>query len=200
MRARAMRRRLEPMDRLTTQTDAAENDPAPARAGVEHVIAALSRRFRGPLRRFFQKRRIPRDDVDDLIQDVFVRLAARPNIESMERLEAYLFTTAANLLHDRHRREVSHATHAHEPFDESLHDHLVQTDGPERALLATQVIARLVDALFELPERTRVAFVLYHVEDYPHAEIAKRLGIAVSTIEKHMARANAHLLTRIEGL
>ncbi len=43
-------------------------------------------------------------------------------------------------------------------------------------------------------------FVLYHFEDYPHAEIARQLGIAVSTIEKHMGRANAHLLTRMDGL
>jgi RNA polymerase sigma factor (sigma-70 family) len=49
-----------------------------------------------------------------------------------------------------------------------------------------------------LPERTRAVWVLYHFEDLPHAEIARRLGIAVSTIEKHMGRASTHLLKRLD--
>ncbi|MDB6088406.1 MAG: hypothetical protein JWN85_1190 [Gammaproteobacteria bacterium] len=188
------------MDRLPTQNAESGEGAAAPQAGTAEIVASLSARFRVPLQRFFAKRQIPRDDVDDLVQDVFVRLASRPNFESTERLEAYLFTTAANLLNDRYRRQIFRATHAHVPFDEGLHAEFLETDGPERSLLATQVVAQLVEALFELPARTRAIFVLYHFEDYPHAEIAKKLGIAVSTIEKHMARANAHLVTRMAGL
>jgi RNA polymerase sigma factor (sigma-70 family) len=169
-------------------------------AAKPSVIASLSARFRTPLRRFFEKRRIPRDDIDDLVQDVFVRMASRPEVESMERLEAYLFTTASNLLRDRHRRLTSREADAHESFDENVHGDALQTHGPERVLLATQIVAQLVEALFELPERTRAVFTLYHIEDLPHQEISRRLGIAVSTIEKHMGRASAHVIKRLEGL
>jgi RNA polymerase sigma factor (sigma-70 family) len=168
--------------------------------GKTSVVASLSARFRVPLRRFFEKRRIPRDDIDDLVQDVFVRMASRPEVESVERLEAYLFTTAANLLRDRHRRLTYREADAHESYDETVHGVALETHSPERALLATQIVAALVEALFELPERTRAVFTLYHLEDLPHQEISRRLGIAVSTIEKHMGRANAHLVKRLQGL
>lgn len=143
---------------------------------------------------------MPKDDVEDLVQDVFVRLAARPNVESVERLEAYLFATASNLLRDRHRRMTARAAGEHESYDESLHGVAQETGDPERALLAAQAVAKLVEALFELPTRTRAIYTLYHIEDLTHQEIAQRLGIAISTIERHMTRANAHLLRRMEGL
>jgi RNA polymerase sigma-70 factor (ECF subfamily) len=164
------------------------------------VVKLLSVRLRIPLRRFFEKRHIPRDDIDDLIQEVFVRLAGRPGVENMERLEAYLFTTASNLLRDRHRRMETQAAQVHDPYDETVHGSQLASPGPERILLGAQTVEQLVAALYELPERTRVVFTLYHIEDLPHREIARRLGIAVSTIEKHMGRANAYLTQRLDGL
>lgn len=163
------------------------------------IIATLSARLRGPLRRYFEKRGVPRDEVDDLVQEAFLRLAGRSEIESMERIEAYLFAIASNLLRDRHRRRVSHATAAHETYDEAVHGGQATIE-PGRALLGTQLLEQLVAALYELPERTRVVFTLYHLEDLSHREIADRMHIAVSTIEKHMARAMAHLLKRLDRL
>lgn len=162
------------------------------------IIQTLSARFRVPLRRYFEKRGVPRDEVDDLVQEVFARLTNRDGIESMERLEAYLFATASNLLHDRHRRLMSHAAGGHEPYEESIHGGLQDMPGPDRALLGVQLVEQLIAGLRELPERTRVIFTLYHLEDLPHRQIAQRLGIAVSTIEKHMARAHAHLIRKLE--
>jgi len=48
-----------------------------------------------------------------------------------------------------------------------------------------------------LPEKTAVIFSLYHFESVPQVEIARRLGMSLSTVEKHMGRANAHLLERL---
>jgi RNA polymerase sigma-70 factor (ECF subfamily) len=164
------------------------------------IVASLSVRLAPALRRFFKSRRIPQDDVEDLVQDAFLRLAARPGVESMERPEGYLFTTASNLLRDRHRRMAAQSAQTHEPYEDSLHGSIQGPDSPERALLATQAVVKLVEALFELPERTRAIFTLYHLEDLAHRDIAQRLGIAISTIERHMARATTHLAKRMEGL
>lgn len=164
------------------------------------LIESLSARLRFPLRRYFEKRGIPRDEVEDLVQEVFLRLAGRDGVESMERVEAYLFAIASNLLRDRHRRLTTHTAKTHEPYEESVHGSVQQTCGPDRVLLGAQQVAQLIAALHELPERTRVIFTLYHLEDLSHQQIGQRLGIAVSTIEKHMGRAQAHLLKRLEGL
>lgn len=170
----------------------------PGSADKVTAVEDLSRRFRGPLARFFEKRIGRQSEVDDLVQEVFLHLAGGGKIESIERPEAYLFRTASNVLNDRWRRLSARAAEAHEPYDEAVHGSAQETLGPERALLGAQAMEQLVAALYELPERTRVVWVLYHFEDLPHLEIGKRLGIAVSTIEKHIGRASAHLLKRLD--
>jgi RNA polymerase sigma factor (sigma-70 family) len=161
------------------------------------AIEALSKRFRRPLQRFFEKRVRQPDEIEDLVQEVFVRLAAGGTLD-LQSSQAYLFQIATNLLYDRHRRRVAHATDAHVSYDEILHGGAAGTFSAEREALGQEAIACLVAALYELPERTRDVFALHHFEDLPHEQIARRLGIAKSTVEKHMSRAGAHLLKRLD--
>lgn len=174
----------------------------PAPSTTTHRTAAiesLSRRFRAPLRRYFEKRIGRRQaEIDDLVQEVFLRLAGGGKIELVEQPEAYLFRTAANVLNDRYRRLAARSAQAHEPYDEAVHGGARETLCPERTLLGTHAIEQLVAALYELPERTRVVWALYHLEDLTHLEISRRLGITVSAIEKHIGRASGHLLKRLE--
>lgn len=185
------------MDSSSTQPDpAAPNGPGTRKAAA---IDSLSRRFRTPLRRFFEKRIGRREaEIEDLVQEVFLRLAGSGKIESVEQPEAYLFRTAANVLNDRWRRQTARSAEAHEPYDEAVHGSARETLCPERTLLGKQAVEQLVTALYELPERTRVVWALYHLEDLTHIEISRRLGITVSTIEKHIGRASGHLLRRLD--
>ena len=52
--------------------------------------------------------------------------------------------------------------------------------------------------LGELPERTRVVFLLHRFEELKYAEIARRLEISVSSVEKHMMEAMRQIKTRFE--
>ncbi len=182
---------MEPQ--LATLPRARASSPRP-----DTCLDSIPLRFRLRLRRYFEKHGVPRDEVDDLVQDVFLRLATRTHFESPTHLEAYIFRSAANLLHDRHRRQVTRATARHEAYEEDIHGSVFATPGPDRVVHSAQRLERLLAALEELPERTRKVFTLYHLEDLPHRKIAERLGIAVSTIEKHMARANVYLMARVE--
>lgn len=80
-------------------------------------------------------------------------------------------------------------------YDDSVHG--VAGFTPERVLSGKREFEQLIEALAELPERTRQIFVLYHLENLRQKEIANRLGMPVSTLEKHLARANKHLLKRL---
>jgi RNA polymerase sigma-70 factor (ECF subfamily) len=157
------------------------------------VLDELATRFREPLRRFFERRLRGRPDADDLVQEVFVRLTRQGHLQAIERLDAYVFQVAANVLRDHARRWAVRFEEAH-PAD--LEDAGVEGGfSPERVLLGRESVERLVAALYELPERTRVIFALYHFDGVPQVEVARRLGLPVSTVEKHMSRANAHLLS-----
>jgi RNA polymerase sigma factor (sigma-70 family) len=167
---------------------------ARAQQGADESQARLleewSRRYRPALLRFFQRRMPASADREDLVQEVFVRLA-RQDLSSIAHVEGYLFQAAANVLKDWRRRGVRHAADAHDAIEEDIP---AEVDfSPERVLLGKDAVAALIAGLETLPERTRAVFLLYHFDQLPQAEIARRLGIAVRTVENNMAKAHAHI-------
>jgi RNA polymerase sigma factor (sigma-70 family) len=159
-------------------------------------LADLDRRFRVPLIRYFGKRIREAYDVDDLVQEVFVRLVRQAALESVQQIDSYVFQTAANVIRDRARR---HAARHHREHDELSESDLPTNDlSPERVLLGTEHLARAVAALEELPDNTRRVFMLRRYEGMRHEEIASHLGISISGVRFHMEKAKAHLARRLE--
>ena len=156
----------------------------------QRLLEEWSRRYRPALLSFFQRRMPSGADREDLVQEVFLRLA-RQDLTAIANVEGYLFQAAANVLKDWRRRGMRHAADAHEPVEEDLPAEVDFT--PERVLLGKDAVSALIAALEALPERTRAVFLLYHFDQLPQAEIARRLGIAVRTVENNMAKAHAHL-------
>lgn len=155
------------------------------------LLDEWSRRYRPALLRFFQRRMPAASDREDLVQEVFLRLAKREDLGSIEHVEGYLFQAAGNVLKDWRRHGARHGDGAHETIDEDLP---AEVDfSPERVLLGKDQVSALIAALELLPERTRAVFLLYHFDNLPQAEIARRLGIAVRTVENNMAKAHAHI-------
>ena len=157
-------------------------------------MAEWALRYRVPLLKYFSKRGY-RTDGEDFVQEVFLRLAHRADIHNIEHVNQYVWNTAASVIRDHYRRDSVRAVGKHEPLDDLLEAGFT----PERILLGEEAVRRLIDALMELPQVRRDTFALYHLADYSHAQIGEKLGIAVSTVEKHMARANKHLLKRLNN-
>ena len=172
-------------------------DVIPAAAGDSAAfVADLDRRYRVPLSRYFGKRIREAYDVDDLVQEVFIRLVRQTAIESVQQIDSYVFQTAANVIRDRARR---HAARHHCEHHELLESDLPTNDlSPERVLLGTEQLAHAVAALEELPDNTRRVFVLRRYEGMRHEEIAAHLGMSVSGVRFHMEKAKAHLARRLE--
>lgn len=159
------------------------------------TLAALSRSHRASLQRYFERRIKNRADVDDLIQDVFLRLARRADFQSIQHLDGYLFEVAANVLQDRLRYRRSRALELH---DEIKEFHSREDFSPDRVLIGKENLGCVYRALCELPERVRMAFLLHRLEGLRHPEIAKRLGVSVSAVEKYVIRALVHIKARME--
>lgn len=159
-------------------------------------LADLSHRFRPALKAYFAKRAPDGVDAEDLVQDVFVRLARRGELATIRQVEGYLFQTAANVLTDRLRSRASRRREDHVAYREV--DHAREDSSPDVVLMGRQALAQLVAALGELPERRRAVFVLHRFDGLRYGEIARRLGISLSSVEKHMIKALAHLTARLE--
>lgn len=169
--------------------------PAAGREADQAAVAALSVELRPALLRYFERRGVPADEAEDAAQEVFARLSRREGVAAIERLDAYLFETAANVAIDFHRRgQVRQRAH-HDAYNEAVH--AVEDFSPERVYSGREELTFLLTGLRELPERTRNVFLLARLENMKQAEIARRLGVSVSGVEKHLARAIAYLSQRL---
>lgn len=170
----------------------------PERRKGSGLPATFFARYAGPLRKYFRTRVYNPQDVEDLVQEVFCRLSERAELDQIENQEGYLFQTAANLLRDRARRDQTRGA-VNRDLVEQAKDSFEEIS-PERVLLGKRRIEELTRALMELPERTRVTFVLHRFENRKYGEIARQLGISTSSVEKHMMDAIRHLKSRQEQI
>jgi len=138
------------------------------------------------LRRYFSKR-VPAGDIDDLVQEVFLRMKVHGSGSPIEHLDRYLFTVAASVLSDQARRRVVRRAGAHESLEE-IH-HPVEGLTPERVLLDREALEVVVAAVADLPARTRDVFVLHRFEEMTCGNIATLLDMSVSAVEKHIMKA-----------
>jgi RNA polymerase sigma factor (sigma-70 family) len=160
-------------------------------------IDFLAKTYAHVLTRFFERRVSEQADVEDLVQEVFLRLTRHGDLSDVENIEGYLFQTAANVLRDRLRQRTSRQVTWHEPIglDHEVVDGAVVS--PERVLQGKQAVRHLSEALLDLPERTRAVFVLCRIEGKPHVEVAMGLGTSLSTVNKHLAKAMDQLSERM---
>lgn len=172
-----------------------QSSPA-AKSADQALVSALSEQFRAALSRYFYRRRVPERDIEDAVQEVFVRLTRRQGLADMTNVSGYLFETAASVVIDYQRRQQVRSSHAHEQYEDRVH--AIADHGSDVVIEGEQSIELLLAALRELPERSRNAFLLVRLEHMPYAEVAARLGISVSAVEKHVLKAMAHLLRRLE--
>ncbi len=172
------------------------SEPLRSLPGRDQIaLGSLFDRFRGPLTRYFAGRTKDRSEIDDLVQEVFLRLAKRGDVADIEATGGYVFETAASVVNDRLRRRRVRNAEQHATFDPERHDRV--EFGPDRVLLAQERLRLATSALRELPERTQYIFVLRRLEGMRYKQISNRLGISVSAVEKHMERAIAHLGVRL---
>ena len=151
----------------------------------------------GPaLRRYFQKR-VGAGEAEDLVQDVFLAMQVRGAIRDPALVDRYLFRVAANVLaRRRQRRTWDWAGHA------ALEEAPLPGDelSPERILIGRERLNQLMAALGQLPPRMAEAFVLHRFDEMTYAEIGRRMGVSVRTVEVFIARAAVRVSAMLEAV
>jgi len=159
-----------------------------ARAGDRAAFGQLVERFAPQARRVARAVLQDPHDADDAAQDAF--LAALTKLDQYDPRRPFgpwLMRIVANAATDRRRRRTVRQV---EPLAPEL------TGGgprPDREAEQSALGDRLRAALAELPERRRIAVVLFDVEGYSHAEIAQTLGIPEGTVRSEVFHARRRL-------
>lgn len=161
-------------------------------------LAAIFDASRAELHRFLVARSGSEADADDLLSELWLKLRSLPTGPIVNG-RGYLFRMANNLyldhLRERRRREARDRDWTEERHGPAASGREVADSSmsPEQQLVARDSESRLVAAIARLPAGARRVLVMHKIEGLAHGEVAARLGISRSAVEKHMAVAMTHL-------
>ncbi len=124
---------------------------------------------------------------EDIAQEAFARLYKVMSEGGVDQPRPFLYKIARNVARDHFRRERVRDTYK-SPVD--YHDGAFDPPsfavGQDDVVANRQVIAALERAIAALPERRREIFILKRLHGMRSREIAERLGISESAVEKHL--------------
>lgn len=147
------------------------------------------------LRVWLRRRRLEGLEIDDVIQETYTRLIAAESVAHIRDAKSYTFQIAGSVVVDHLRRLKVVSIASVSDFDQF--DMPSNEPSPERQVIDREELHRLAQFIAALPARVRDVFTLRRVYGLSQREVAERLGIAESTVEKHMARGFLLMLEQL---
>jgi len=136
-------------------------------------------------------------DIEDIVQEVYVRVFEAARKEIPQKAKPFLFTTARNLLVDRVRERRVVPMEA--ALDLEALEIAIDEPGPDQGLIARDELRRLKEAIDSLPPRFRDVVVMRRIEDLSRVEVAQRLGINETTVSDYLTKGMFLLADIIYG-
>jgi len=150
-------------------------------------IAEVYKGNKAALRQYLRRFVARAEDIEDIAQEAFLRAFAAESIKEIQSPKAFLFRVARNVALNERARQSHVSTVPLEDFGETnvLYDNGQvtvedQVEGRERLQLFARAVA-------ELPPQCARVFLMRKVYGLSCKEIALRLEISESTVEKHAA-------------
>ncbi len=152
------------------------------REGPSKIVAAFLG-YKEVLVRVLLRMSVKPADVDDILQESLTRALRAESRGPLEHPKSYLYTVARNLVfEERERRgrevqyEINETVLASDsaPVDEELHHE--------------KMLEIFWEAMGSLPRNHQRAILLRRLYGLSHKEVARKLGVSVSSVEKYFAQ------------
>jgi RNA polymerase sigma-70 factor (ECF subfamily) len=153
----------------------------------------------------FVKRRVPEQDAEDLVQEIFARLVDKgPAAEDSERLGAWLYRVARNVVTDYYRRRAARrevpsplAFDAEESPAFGMESEDEAGDATSNAVLRGHVSECVRAFLARLEPQYAQALALVEFDGLTQAEAAERVGLSLSGMKSRIQRARGLLFAEL---
>jgi RNA polymerase sigma-70 factor, ECF subfamily len=164
----------------------------------EALVVKYQRRVARHVARFIKSA----DDVEDVVQDVFVRVyRGLTSFRGDSQFYSWLYRIASNAALNHLRRASQDVLLGDDAPDERTGEFVpgVSDDAhPERTLMAEQIADAVQRALAKLQPQLSEALMLFEVEKKSYAEIAQMLQIPIGTVRTRIFRAREFIAKRLE--
>jgi RNA polymerase sigma-70 factor (ECF subfamily) len=151
------------------------------------AVAQLFERFRKPVRHYLSRvSNVPSGDIDDLAQEVFIRLLRYESKRLVTNPAGYLFTVAAHVA-----SEWRQLARIRNPHDDSWLEELVleKAEQPEEILESEDRDRYVQSKLDELPPRQRAVLLMHVRGGLTYKRIAEELGLTYRIVLRDLTRA-----------
>lgn len=139
---------------------------------------------------------VPPQEISDVVQEAYLRIARMDSVSHIRNGRAYLFTAARALVLERIRHErVVRIDNMTEVQALSIVD---DDPDPERMVGARQELQRIRDLIDGLPARCREIFTLRRIEGMPQRQIAEKMGIPEHIVEAQSVRGLKLIIRALE--
>jgi RNA polymerase sigma-70 factor (ECF subfamily) len=164
------------------------------KAGTSSDTEEIWKRFRGDLRGFISKRIRDSAQVDDILQDVFIKIHKRiEDLTEAKSLKSWIFQITQNAITDFYRKQGRSLETNSEGDVDSTADEKTDLDTPERHESREQVLSAVQSMMECLSEDDRA--ILWRIEagEVSQVELASELGMTVPGAKSRVQRARTKL-------
>lgn len=156
-----------------------------SRANIRRVIAAI----------------VPPQEIEDVVQETYVRLCQAKNVENIIAKKSFMYTTAKNIALDYHKQaRLKNIDDSADWQDfEQLLGHQTKNDMLE-ITITNDEFAYYCEAIRQLPIQCKKVFVLKKIYGYSQKEIARQMNISESTVEKHLSQGTKRCMLMMQKI
>lgn len=138
------------------------------------------------LRKYLARYFSDRQDIEDVAQEAYLRAYVAEQRKDIEQPKAFLFRIAKNVALTKLTKKSKQIT----DYIEETGTSLVIDSGysAEQAAEAEESLGLYCEAVASLPDKCRQVYLLRKVHGLAHKEIAERMSLSVSSVEKYLLR------------
>ncbi|MBE5098042.1 MULTISPECIES: RNA polymerase sigma factor SigZ [Priestia] len=147
--------------------------------------------FHHPLKRFIAKRVHDHSKVDDILQEVFIKINSHfIDLKDEEKMYSWIYQIARNTTIDFYRKEKS---------TEKLSDYVQLCNETSDENFSKEASACIQSTMQRLPQKYLEALELYEFQGLSQKELSEKLGVSYSGAKSRVQRGRKKLKYLLEG-
>lgn len=165
---------------------------------IDPAARGVWRDLEAKVRPFVARRVRAPADVDDIVQDVFLRMhRSLATLREDERFGAWVYQVARSAVAEHQRSSARHPVVSVEPAESSIAAPVQEHDGD--AAVTCELASFLAPFVAALPSPYREALTLTELEGLMQKDAASMLGISLSGMKSRVQRGREHLRASLEA-
>ncbi|NQY23473.1 MAG: RNA polymerase sigma factor [Campylobacteraceae bacterium] len=135
-----------------------------------------------------------KDNAKDVVQEAYSRVIHVDNKTTISNKRAYLYKMVRNIVIDdvRKNKNIAKIAYEEEQFV------IPSNEQPDELTVQDNTQQVLMSIVQNLPTRSKQAFIFHILEGYSRKEIALKMGINISTVDKHITHATLKIKKELE--